>query len=312
MDDQEESEPQDEGPSPEEHTQRIDVRHLVDEVLNELPAHLRLVLVMSDADEMPMSEIAEVLEIPVGTGYTRLRVARREFASAWKKRCEEQAPHVAALGIAPFLLFDAGALSDVEHETPELRNGFEDQVWNRLANALGPAAGATAGGAAARTAIAHLTATQIAFGVVASALAGAALFALIAALRAEPAHGAVKNVNLPVAMSVQQSSNASPSPLPVLSAAATAPTSSAAAASAPIDAETAERNVLERARASLGRAAIAPSAHVRDLEIAAALAALADHERRFPSASYGQQRDQLRRQILAYQTAHPGEAGGHP
>ncbi|MFS8065425.1 MAG: sigma-70 family RNA polymerase sigma factor, partial [Byssovorax sp.] len=59
-----EIEPQDEGASPEEHMQRIDVRHLVGAVLDDLPPHLRLVLVMSDADEMPMSEIAEVLEIP--------------------------------------------------------------------------------------------------------------------------------------------------------------------------------------------------------------------------------------------------------
>jgi hypothetical protein len=42
-------------------------------------------------------------------------------------------------------------------------------------------------------------------------------------------------------------------------------------------------DVLERARAALGRAAIASNDHVRDLEIAAALAVLADHKRRFPS-----------------------------
>ncbi len=305
-----ESEPRDEGPNPEEHAQRIDVRHLVDEVLNELPPQLRLVLVMSDADEMPMSEIAEILEIPLGTGYSRLRVARREFAIAWKKRCEEQAPHVAALGIAPFLLFDAGALSDLEHETPDLRNGFEDQVWNRLADALGPAVGATAGVAAGKTAIAHLTAPQIAFGVVISALAGAALFALLAALRADAPQATTRNDNAPVAMAFPQPSNASPSPVPVLSAAATA--SSAVATSTPIDAETVERNVLERARASLGRAAIAPTGHARDLEIAAARAALADHERRFPTGLYAQQRDLLRRQILAYQSAHPAEEGGQP
>ncbi|MEP7125355.1 MAG: sigma-70 family RNA polymerase sigma factor, partial [Byssovorax sp.] len=307
--------PQDEGPSPEEDLQRIDVRQLVDEVLDELPTHLRLVLVMSDADEMPMSEIAEILEIAVGTGYSRLRVARREFALAWKKHCEKQAPHVAAYGLAPFLLFDAGALRDLERAVPDVPGGFQDQVWNRLAEALGPgltgggagpAAGSTATAAAAKGATmaagksagVHLTATQLAIGVVASALAGAGLYALIAALGAEPPPATIQKDNLPVAVASPEPSNASLSPLPFSSATATT-TSPAATTSALADGDAAERNVLERARASLGRAAIAPSAHARDLEIAAALTALADHERRFPSALYAQQRDQLRRQILA-------------
>jgi RNA polymerase sigma-70 factor (ECF subfamily) len=303
--------PQDEGPGPEEDMQRIDVRHLVDEVLDELPTQLRLVLVMSDADEMPMSEIAEILEIAVGTGYSRLRVARREFALAWKKHCENQAPHLAGHGIAPFLLFAAGALRDMERAVPDVHGGFEDQVWNRLVEALGPgltrgagpAVGAMAGAVAAagKSAGVPLTATQIALGVVASALAGAGLYALIAAHRPDPPQATVNNDNLPAEMALAQPSSASLSPLPLSSAMATVTTSPAATASALLDVDSIERNVLERARASLGRAAIAPSARVRDLEIAAALAALADHERRFSGPLYAQQRDQLRRQIRTYQ-----------
>ncbi len=320
-----EIEPQDEGASPEEHMQRIDVRHLVGEVLDDLPPHLRLVLVMSDADEMPMSEIAEVLEIPVGTGYSRLHAARREFAHAWKRRCEEQAPHAVAYGIAPFLLFDAGELCDLEREIPAQSGGFEDQVWSRLVEALGPglswggtgpAVGAMAGAAAAKGAAVAagksagmlLTATQIAVVVVASALAGAGLHALLTALRAEPSQATIRNDALPVAQAVPQPSSASPAPLPLPSATALPATSSAVDAGPPIDQESSERNVLERARAALGRAAIAKNARVRDLEIAAALAALADHERRFPGALYAEQRQMLRRQILAYQA----QDGGHP
>ena len=314
--------PQDEGVSPEDHMHKIDVRHLMDEVLDELPSSLRLVLVMSDADDMPMSEIAEVLEIPLGTGYSRLHAARRLFASAWKRRCEEQEPHAAAYGIAPVLL-------SLDREIPELPNGYEDQVWNRLVETLGPglswegagpAVGAMAGAAAAtgaavgavKSAGVLLTATQIAFGVVASALAGAGLYALVAALRADPPQATIRNDNLPVAMAFPQPSNASPSPLPFPSAPATTATvSPAAEARAPIDEESIERTLLERARASLGRAAIAPNGHVRELEIAKARAAIAEHERRFPGAEYAQHRDLLRRQILAYQTAHQAQEGGH-
>jgi RNA polymerase sigma factor (sigma-70 family) len=311
--------PQDEGPSPEDHMEKIDVRRLMNEVLDELPSSLRLVLVMSDADDMPMSEIAEVLEIPVGTGYSRLRAARRLFASAWKKHCEEQAPD-AAYGIAPILLF-------LDRANPELPDGYEDQVWNRLVDALGPklswggagpAVGATAGAAAATGAALGavkgagvlLTATQIALGVVASALAGAGLYALIASLRVEPSQATSRDDNLPVAMAFPQPSNASPSPL-LPSAAATATTSPVTEASAPLDEESIERTVLERARGALGRAAIAPNAQVREQEIAKARAAIAEHERRFPGAEYAQQRSQVRQQILAYQTALKA-LGGHP
>lgn len=324
-----EIEPQNEGPSPEETMQRIDMRHLVDEVLDDLPSHLRLVLVMSDADEMPMSTIAEVLEIPVGTGYSRLRMARREFASAWRKRCEEKASHAAAYGLAPFLLFDAGALFDLNRESPELRKGFEDQVWNRLVDALGPglawggagsAVGATAGiavakgaaVAAGKSAGVHLTATQIAVVAVVSALTGAGLYALIAALRAEPSEATIRNENLPVVMTLPQPSSVSPAPLPLSSATITATTSPAAYASAPGDAFEPERNMLERARASLARAMIAPTARLRDLEIAAALAALADHERRFPGALHAEQREALRERIKAYQAERQARDRGHP
>ena len=102
-----EIDPADEGPSPEICVETMGVRRMVLELLDELPHEQRLVLAMSDIDEMPMRVIAEVLEIPEGTGYSRLRAARRAFESAWARRREQEAPHTVALGIAPFLLFDA-------------------------------------------------------------------------------------------------------------------------------------------------------------------------------------------------------------
>jgi RNA polymerase sigma-70 factor (ECF subfamily) len=311
---------QDQGASPEDHMEKIDVRRLIDEVLDELPSSLRLMLVMSDGEDMPMSEIAEVLEIPVTTGYSRLHAARRQFASAWEKHREEQAPHAAAYGIAPILLF-------LDRGIPELPDGYEDQVWNRLVDTLGPGLSwggaapvvvATAGAAAAtgaalgaiKSAGVLLTATQIVLGVVASALAGAGIHALIAALRADPSLATIRNDNLPVALAFPQPSNASPSPLP--SAPATETTSPAPEASAPLDQELIERTVLERARGALGRATIAPNAQVREQEIAKARAVIAEHERRFPGAEHAEDRDLLRRQILAYQTALKALKKGHP
>jgi RNA polymerase sigma-70 factor (ECF subfamily) len=50
--------------------------------LGRVPLARRAVLVMHDIDEVPMREIAEALSLPIFTGYSRLRKARREFEAA--------------------------------------------------------------------------------------------------------------------------------------------------------------------------------------------------------------------------------------
>lgn len=314
-----EIEGQNDGPGQEEHRERIELRRLINELLDELPPYLRLVLVMSDADDLPMSEIASLLGIKEGTGYTRLRAARREFAIAWERRRTAQAPDRAALGIAPFLLFDAGALLDLERETTELPDGFEDQVWSRLVQTIGPGlswAGAGAAVAAGKSAGILLTGTQVAFGLAASALAGAGIYVLIAALRADPPPVSSRVINLPVTVAFPQSADLRPAPIPLATASATATVTATASPTADAGAATDEAQyeitVLERARAALGRAALASNARRRDQEIAVARAALAEHERRFPGSMFAGERDALRRQILAYLTTHQVQDGGHP
>jgi RNA polymerase sigma-70 factor (ECF subfamily) len=48
--------------------------------LDALPLDRRAVLVMHDLDEIPIPQIAEELAIPLGTAYSRLRLARKELA----------------------------------------------------------------------------------------------------------------------------------------------------------------------------------------------------------------------------------------
>jgi RNA polymerase sigma factor (sigma-70 family) len=182
-------------PTPEEHMETIDVHAQVDEVLATLRPDLRMVLAMHDMEELPMREIAEVLEIPMTTGYSRLEAARRSFRKSWDRRREE-----AAAAVAPFALWSAGDLLAAERASvPRSPGGFEDEVWRRVAETLGlgaagaagaGAAGAAAAGAAGAAAAAKagvvLTAAQLAIGVVASALAGAGLYA---ALHGSPTTG---------------------------------------------------------------------------------------------------------------------------
>ncbi len=57
----------------------------VADVLDALDLDRRTVLVSHDMDEIPMPEIADALGIPLNTAYSRLRLARRDFAAAARR-----------------------------------------------------------------------------------------------------------------------------------------------------------------------------------------------------------------------------------
>ena len=77
----------DDGPLPDQvasDEQRIAVRKVVDE----MPERLRLVLVLGYFQQLPYAQIAEILDIPVGTVKSRLHAAVKHFARLWKARAE--------------------------------------------------------------------------------------------------------------------------------------------------------------------------------------------------------------------------------
>jgi RNA polymerase sigma-70 factor (ECF subfamily) len=69
-------------PSPDEVLETTRARKLVVQALGRVPLARRAVLVMHDIDEIPMREVARTLSIPLFTGYSRLRKARKEFEAA--------------------------------------------------------------------------------------------------------------------------------------------------------------------------------------------------------------------------------------
>lgn len=75
----------DERPNAEQEAMRNEGRGLVVRALQELSDGLREVFVMYEIEELAMQDIAETLEIPVNTGYSRLRKARSEFAVAVRR-----------------------------------------------------------------------------------------------------------------------------------------------------------------------------------------------------------------------------------
>lgn len=63
-------------------------RKAVREVVDQMPERLRLVLVLGYFQQLPYAQIAEILDIPVGTVKSRLHAAVKHFARLWKARTE--------------------------------------------------------------------------------------------------------------------------------------------------------------------------------------------------------------------------------
>jgi len=73
------------GPGPDDALQSKQARALVVAALEGIPLPRRAVLVMHDIDDVPVSEVAKVLKIPLFTVYSRLRKARRELEAVIRR-----------------------------------------------------------------------------------------------------------------------------------------------------------------------------------------------------------------------------------
>lgn len=69
-----------------ENVEAEETRQAVRKVVDAMPEHLRLILTLGHFQQLPYAEIAEILDIPVGTVKSRLHAAVNHFADAWKKR----------------------------------------------------------------------------------------------------------------------------------------------------------------------------------------------------------------------------------
>jgi len=72
-------------PSPDEPILDAERSRLVKHVVDSMPAHLREILLLSYFQRMSYNQIAESLEIPLGTVKSRLHTAVATFASTWKQ-----------------------------------------------------------------------------------------------------------------------------------------------------------------------------------------------------------------------------------
>jgi RNA polymerase sigma-70 factor, ECF subfamily len=72
----------DAAPGPHEIVAQAEAVRLVDQLLEALDEEKREVFVLAELEQMTAPEIAAALAIPVNTVYSRLRIARHEFAAA--------------------------------------------------------------------------------------------------------------------------------------------------------------------------------------------------------------------------------------
>ncbi len=81
-------EAQSDEPTPFDHLKTNADLELLASLLAELDAPKREVFAMVELDELTVPEVAEVLEIPLNTAYSRLRAARQAFEAALARRGE--------------------------------------------------------------------------------------------------------------------------------------------------------------------------------------------------------------------------------
>jgi RNA polymerase sigma-70 factor (ECF subfamily) len=61
-------------------------QQLVQQTMDEMPVHLREILLLCEVEEMSYQEIAETLAIPIGTVMSRLSRARRALRNRWQQK----------------------------------------------------------------------------------------------------------------------------------------------------------------------------------------------------------------------------------
>ena len=79
--------------SPDEISVNRELRGVVKDMIEQLPENLRAVLVMSYFDKLPQKEIAEVLNVPVGTVKSRLHKAMAMFGQKWNIWAQKNGMH---------------------------------------------------------------------------------------------------------------------------------------------------------------------------------------------------------------------------
>lgn len=75
-----------------EQVQTTEQAELVRSLIAQMPEHLRMILILGYYQKLPYAEIAEILDIPVGTVKSRLHSAVNNFSRLWLTHGEPSVP----------------------------------------------------------------------------------------------------------------------------------------------------------------------------------------------------------------------------
>lgn len=81
---------EDDLPLPTEVVEKQEIADLVRQTVQEMPEHLREILLLAYFHQFPYRQIAEMLEIPLGTVKSRLHASVATFSQLWKHRFRDQ------------------------------------------------------------------------------------------------------------------------------------------------------------------------------------------------------------------------------
>jgi RNA polymerase sigma factor (sigma-70 family) len=102
------------------------MREVFFRVLDELEDNRRIVFVMHEVQGIPIAEVALALDIPEGTAWTRLRLARADFEAVCKRLAARERGNAVLFGmLAP------AALLEVGRTMPPLPAGVHDRPPRR-------------------------------------------------------------------------------------------------------------------------------------------------------------------------------------
>ena len=77
-------------PQPDESMLNLETRQAVETIVKEMPENLRTILLLNYFHEFSYKDIADMLDVPLGTVKSRLHAAVRHFAKRWKAAAERK------------------------------------------------------------------------------------------------------------------------------------------------------------------------------------------------------------------------------
>ncbi len=121
--------------TPEQAAETREAARVFCDVASVLPEPQRIVFLMHEIDELTLPDIAEALEIPLGTASSRLQRARQAFDAAVARRRAVEERRLGGATMLPVFLGTSEALIETGRAFPEVSAEETARMWGRVMRA---------------------------------------------------------------------------------------------------------------------------------------------------------------------------------